>query len=502
MVPTLSDADSSQWGADHWQRDLSSHYNARGLNWAQKRSIDMGMQSAKRIRFSGSISPINTHEQAQSPVYPRHQDVRVVKQRASGDQRLQGAPFDPAQITPGSHWRLQQATNFHHSAEAKRAKSPANLDQSRLVAKPLSVHVVSTPNKHAFKQASEVVSSSDSANLQLKVEELTKALVSSITNGDLRTDKPGELELAVKEHVHKAFYTSIAHDVASEQTTAETPSERSGKCHKCDSCPKRFKRRCDLRYVQCSTLYALSHQRLRKHKKRHSRPYGCTFADCSKRLGSKNDWKRHENTRHYQVEAWRCHEPNPTSRINQCAKVFSRREQYQAHLRNQHKIKDEMEIRKRCQKHRIGRNGQNGFWCGFCRTIVTLTTKGLEAWDERFNHIDEQHFSKGLTIDNWYPLDKDIPIGDMLQSNGFDTDTSPSIERYRSSSEDSSEQATQDDSSSLADAEARPDQEKPSVATNSSDDRSGRTKSKERVWYCVSSSPGLTQPVLMTLVHM
>ena len=163
---------------------------------------------------------------------------------------------------------------------------------------------------------------------------------------------------------------------------------------------------------------------IRKHKKRHTRPYGCTFATCSKSFGSKNDWKRHENTRHYQIETWRCNEVNPRSQINQCAKIFYRREQFQTHLKETHLIKDDEKIREHCKRHRIGRNGQSGFWCGFCKKIVTLKHKGLEAWDERFNHIDKEHFKLGQRIDDhWYPLDKDIPIGALPSAHEIDSET-------------------------------------------------------------------------------
>ena len=120
---------------------------------------------------------------------------------------------------------------------------------------------------------------------------------------------------------------------------------------------------------------------------------------------------------------WRCHEPNPRSQINQCAKIFYRREQFQAHLKDTHSIKDEEIIRDQCKKYRIGRNGQSGFWCGFCKKIVTLKHKGLEAWDERFDHIDKEHFRLGQRIhDDWYPLDKDIPIGSLPSAADPDSD--------------------------------------------------------------------------------
>lgn len=161
----------------------------------------------------------------------------------------------------------------------------------------------------------------------------------------------------------------------------------------------------------------------RKHKKRHSRPYGCTYTTCVKAFGSKNDWKRHENSQHYQLEAWRCHEHDSSSRIKQCARIFYRREPFQNHLKEHHGIKDEEHIKAQSKRGRIGRNCQSGFWCGFCKKIVTLKTKGLDAWDERFNHIDDLHFKRGQRIADWYPLDKDIPKGLLRNDNVLDSGT-------------------------------------------------------------------------------
>ena len=176
----------------------------------------------------------------------------------------------------------------------------------------------------------------------------------------------------------------------------DEPSARPKRV-RCRICSKTMDRPCDLK----------------KHEKRHSRPWGCTDAGCNKTFGSKNDWKRHENSQHYQLETWRCHEQVPTSKIGTCAKIFFRRDPFQGHLRRDHGRRDEDYIREQCRKRRIGRNWQNGFWCGFCKAIVKLSTRGLEAWDERFNHIDDCHFKQGQNIDDWYPMDKDVPKGKL-----------------------------------------------------------------------------------------
>ena len=111
------------------------------------------------------------------------------------------------------------------------------------------------------------------------------------------------------------------------------------------------------------------------------------------------------------------------SRIKECARLFYRREPFQAHLKEQHGIKDEEHIKAQSKRGRIGRNCQSGFWCGFCQKIVQLKSKGLDAWDERFNHIDDMHFKKGQSIGEWYPLDKDIPKSLLRSDNVLDNGT-------------------------------------------------------------------------------
>lgn len=226
----------------------------------------------------------------------------------------------------------------------------------------------------------------------------------------------------------------------------------------------------------------------RKHKKRHTRPYGCTFASCTKAFGSKNDWKRHENTQHYQMEAWRCHEESPTSKIKQCARVFHRREQFQSHLKDHHMIKDDDYVRGQTRLHRIGRNGQCGFWCGFCQKIVNLKNRGLEAWDERFNHIDDWHFKKGQRIDEWYPLDKDVPKGLLKIDDGV-VNGAQSVPEESESTEESSDDSERRDSSQHTEGNSPTQIASPPATSNGVGlDPSSKTtkKDKNRQWYCVS----------------
>jgi len=128
---------------------------------------------------------------------------------------------------------------------------------------------------------------------------------------------------------------------------------------------------------------------------------------------------------HWQVEAWKCAEPRDKPHLttdpahakvqnktkHQCGQVFYRREQFQAHLDETHKIGDAEYVREQCKLRRVGRNGQKAFWCGFCQTVVPLQKRSLEAWDERFTHIDDKHFKNGERVEAWFPMDKELPKG-------------------------------------------------------------------------------------------
>jgi hypothetical protein len=131
--------------------------------------------------------------------------------------------------------------------------------------------------------------------------------------------------------------------------------------------------------------------------KRHTRPYGCTFTTCNKSFGSKNDWKRHETSQHYQHETWRCSE-----KINgaSCTKPFLSAGVARTHLTKVHKVTDPETIDRKINAQRISANNQANFWCGFCERIIDLNQKGLDAWTERFSHIDDHFMGK-----NWKPAD-------------------------------------------------------------------------------------------------
>ncbi|KAK4156255.1 hypothetical protein C8A00DRAFT_30850 [Chaetomidium leptoderma] len=192
-------------------------------------------------------------------------------------------------------------------------------------------------------------------------------------------------------------YQALAETETKDQKLLVTPSTTSenGRAIKCPDCPnKTFTRRCELK----------------KHQKRHDRPYACTFAKCDKTFGSKNDWKRHENSQHFQLEIWRCAEKVDRPDQLECGKVCHRRESLKLHLEREHAIDDHAALDKKLADCRMGRNFESRFWCGFCQMTIVPTSKEGPAHSERFNHIDDHFNGRKMPkayIKDWKHVDTD-----------------------------------------------------------------------------------------------
>ncbi|KAI5462436.1 hypothetical protein BGZ63DRAFT_214132 [Mariannaea sp. PMI_226] len=193
-----------------------------------------------------------------------------------------------------------------------------------------------------------------------------------------------------------------ASDDAKSSSSQESTAHRNA--HPCTECSKTFHRQCELK----------------KHLKRHEKPYGCTFRNCSKSFGSKNDWKRHESSQHWQLETWKCEERRP-NQTEPCGKVCQRRESFKNHLNKEHAITDDKEVGSKLEKCRVGRHCDTRFWCGFCQKIVEIGEEGVNAWTKRCDHIDD-HFCGRIgpkrNICTWKHLEDEEPEKDGTESGG------------------------------------------------------------------------------------
>lgn len=221
--------------------------------------------------------------------------------------------------------------------------------------------------------------------------------------------------------------------------------------------------------------------------KRHERPYGCTFLTCNKIFGSKNDWKRHENSQHFHLETWRCDEERLEGGV--CAKVCYRRQTFSDHLVKAHKMSvDDDAFKAKLDNCRIGRNCQSRFWCGFCNKLVELKKRGVDAWTERFDHIDDHFMGRhGLpkqNIQDWVPMDSDKPKGEVgsPQSPGSPDDHSATGSPAGSSPEfKASVGGSPGHAASHGEANAGPKRRR----SSSDDDESRSQKRARAVVYCV-----------------
>ncbi|KAL8902548.1 MAG: hypothetical protein Q9207_004604 [Kuettlingeria erythrocarpa] len=365
----------------------------------------------------------------------------------------------PQKLSPNNLLQVPKMHDFHSTPPSPSAKASPNLghqDGSSMLRR----NTKSKPMASAKK-----------------AEEVSEELATQITKFiDLYRGPSTDMRANIKNQLLLTFNPELSRKRCAQMASLKDgPDSSKKRLIACNQCPKTTARQCDMK----------------KHEKRHTRPYGCTFPGCSKKLGSKNDWKRHENTQHYQIETWRCHERFKTNAMGQCARIFYRREQFQSHLREKHGIEKDDDIRDRCKRYRIGRNGQMAFWCGFCKQIVELKTEGLDAWEERFSHIDDFHYKKGQTIYDWVPLDSDIPKG-LIERGSLAGSGPADDDDDHGGNEGSSDDDGDDSSSTSKRPSPRPARTRSSNPTGGSADGGNGSKiqatssKRGRIWNCVS----------------
>lgn len=188
--------------------------------------------------------------------------------------------------------------------------------------------------------------------------------------------------------------------LSDENSTAPEPSDNKQDWFQCEICSKKTRLRCEMK----------------KHQKRHERPYGCTFPHCAKSFGSKADWKRHESSQHLHMTSWLCHSHDPSKNAS-CGRIFYREETYIQHLSQMHRV-PKNKLKSTLSTSRLDVADSDRFWCGFCNKVVGLSCSGTAALDERFNHIDVEHFKKGERGVDWrFPGSVNNP-GFSVRGNG------------------------------------------------------------------------------------
>ncbi|KAF5022700.1 hypothetical protein F66182_5248 [Fusarium sp. NRRL 66182] len=199
----------------------------------------------------------------------------------------------------------------------------------------------------------------------------------------------------------KELPTNVLEDELARRVQDEQGNTFKSRGHKCHICNKEFRRKCELR----------------KHMARHNKPWACTFRECDARMGSKDDWKRHESRMHFHNDTWTCNEM--TSGNDACKAVVYSREAFRQHLVGKHGMKKSLLDRKMLECGKT-RGYSSPFWCGFCREHVHVSSQH-DAWTERCDHIDK-HFrgvdTPKMEIEQWEHQAEETRVEDSENSDG------------------------------------------------------------------------------------
>jgi hypothetical protein len=94
-----------------------------------------------------------------------------------------------------------------------------------------------------------------------------------------------------------------------------------------------------------------------------------------------------------------------------------------SHLRNEHDLVEDEEVKQRLRQSRIGQMHQGSYWCGFCREIVLTKAKDILDVDQRFTHL-RNHFQgagegeMACNIDDWLLPDGRKTKGQIRDEEG------------------------------------------------------------------------------------
>jgi hypothetical protein len=179
----------------------------------------------------------------------------------------------------------------------------------------------------------------------------------------------------------------------------------------CPNCSKTCRRPSEMAYVTPPFDRSFPpNAPSRKHMKRHSRPYSCTFPPCTKTFGSKNDWRRHENSQHLHYESWHCNlhlsttntsttlEPQDQDKdknldhnddATACKHISYHLDAFKSHLSRTHSI-PQPSINAHATRARHLLPTPSTFHCGFCPLAIPQPD-----WSARFDHLDAHFTGRG-----------------------------------------------------------------------------------------------------------
>ncbi|KAF1940248.1 hypothetical protein EJ02DRAFT_350471 [Clathrospora elynae] len=320
-------------------------------------------------------SPVNNNDHPQTPQGPSRP-----QHRAPGITPRQGQPPLPVAATP-----VVPEQNTSEASMSNADPPLSNAPQTK-----------AEQQRSALQKLSQAVSSpSNPVNLE---EIILSMLQQATETAEWNGNPPREAQPGLNgQPGPKAITLTKSDALKASQAISNLIKQSSGSAYTVQRLSKGFLPNAKV-CEECGNAVARDCD-LRKHMKRHKKPYGCTYPRCKKRFGAKSDWKRHENSQHFQLEAFRCSHRLAAGEM--CGKHVHSQEQFKAHFETWHKISAPDVLQDAMKRAKIGKNCQGTFWCGFCSQVTELKTRRNAAWDERFDHI-AQHFEKEKRgIEEW-----------------------------------------------------------------------------------------------------
>lgn len=239
--------------------------------------------------------------------------------------------------------------------------------------------------------------------------------------------------------------------------TSKKPKADDKKTLKCDF-PLQPKGDKSGAWIRCNAPFSSSVE-LRKHKKRHDKRFGCTFDNCYSKFGTKWEWKRHEHSKHFQMEAWRCCYTNGNQT---CHELFDKKIDFKQHLAHHFGRADKALIDKEVLKGHLARKWLGSFWCGHCRSVQMSNAEyGRNMDEERIDHIGE-HVLKGYKSLDWVELGGKGKTKGQMQKEEEERTQKLQTESETSAQSSPSEAAGEDEDQDNGDIDRQPEPTSPS----------------------------------------
>jgi hypothetical protein len=335
------------------------------------------------------------------------------------------------------------------------------------------LHVTNAPQTKSEQQQHQVLQSLSRTNINIE------EIVLSVLSAEQQESSSHEIPSLTLSDAKKMQVSRAIADMVKQKTKPVRSQQRRSPQISTSSMQPCWFENCNFSGRTCD---------LNKHMKRHQKPYGCTYPKCHKRFGAKSDWKRHENSQHFQLEAYRCDYPNNAGQ--KCGQHCYRTALFQKHLADKHKTMSEQKMHADLKRCKIGKNCQVQFWCGFCREIKTLKNKRNAAWDERFDHIAEHFEKKKDSIDDWLCVEENRTKRQLqveVDRTAFPDEENGDMESDESGG-DGAVSTTRVETATIPRPQA-PSQKRPHKRPVPTDPREETRPSKKRAraiyWYCV-----------------